>query len=86
MVTSRDLQVNIFKSIVASPRSVTIDPGREGTPSRQVSFSHPISVAVAHVWNTLCGVRTAKRRALEIIFPCEFAMSSSYQNVEETEM
>ena len=32
MITSPDLQVNIFLVHRGSPWSVTIDPGREGTP------------------------------------------------------
>jgi len=40
-VTSPDLQINIFLVHRGSPWSVTIDPAREGTPSRQPILLSP---------------------------------------------
>jgi len=48
------------------------------------SISSQISVAVAHMWNALFSAGTANAERQDIIFPCEFTMSSQYQNVEET--
>jgi len=44
--------------------------------SRRIRFPHPISVAVAHMRNALCGAGTANAERWEIVFPCEFTMSS----------
>ena len=58
---------------------------RSRRPISKDSISSQISVAVAHMWNALFSAGTANAERQDIIFPCEFTMSSQCQNVEETE-